>query len=96
MQEITSFTLKYDFKNPEIPPKAAANIIAAKRLIYQGIPKPTAKYKLAPAPTTYCPATPILKSPTLFAKSTDNAHINSADAFTNVVPKYFLAETALE
>ncbi len=56
---------------------------------YQGIPNFNAKYKDAPAPTTYCPAAPILNRPTLYANRTDREHIKRAEAFTSVVPIYF-------
>ena len=68
IQEITSFTLKYAFRNPESPPTNAASTTAAIRHTYHGIPNFSAKYRAAPAPITYCPAAPMLKRPTLYAE----------------------------
>ena len=85
MHEITSFTLKYAFNAPDNPPTSAEITIAAKRHTYQGIPNFNAKYKEAPAPTTYWPAAPMLNKPTLYANRTDKEHIKRADVFTIVV-----------
>ena len=95
IQEITSFTLKYAFRNPESPPANAASTTATIKHIYHGIPNFNAKYRDAPAPITYCPAAPMLKRPTLYANKTDKEHNKSADAFTSVVPQYFITATEL-
>ena len=65
IQEITSFTLQYAFRIPETAARAAATTIAASTHTYHGILNPSAKYRHAPAPATYCPAAPMLNSPTL-------------------------------
>ena len=65
MQEMTSFTLRYAFRSPEMAPSTAPAAIAANRHTYQGSPKPKAQYRLAPAPMTYWPAAPMLNRPTL-------------------------------
>ena len=65
IQEITSFTLQYAFRIPETAAIAAATTIAASTHTYHGILNPSAKYRHAPAPATYCPAAPMLNRPTL-------------------------------
>ena len=50
-----------------INPAGAAGAITAiiKNYFYYPSQKAMMKYREAPAPTTYCPAAPMLKSPTL-------------------------------
>ena len=43
MQEMTSFTLRYAFRSPEMPPSTAPAAMAANRHTYQGSPKPRAQ-----------------------------------------------------
>ena len=87
MQAMTSFTLNSALNNPESAPQSAPINAATIMHAYQGSCHTSAAYNEKQIPMQYCPPTPILNKPALYANITESPHMISGTDFTNVEPK---------